>query len=254
MLVQHRNVAIAVTLCLSLLGTFATNSVAQSKDSSNHPNSDGSATPKRNADLEKDKDSSASIERLPGLTAAREAAALAFVKTHHKELSELLIYLREHDSRKYQQAIRELFRDSERLATIHGRNPEFYEIQLRAWVNRSRIQLLVAKLRMSDDASLRTELRKELVAEREIQLERFEAERAITATKLERLDEAISRAQAGDKEMDKKQADKRIDILIGKSANVSKPADPKQADQKAANQKPANQKPVNERPTAPKPK
>ncbi len=76
------------------------------------------------------------------MTPEREAAALDFVKSHHPELVALLDQLKAKDRRQYDVVVRDLFRTSERLATMHANDLSRYEIALRAWKLKSRIQVL----------------------------------------------------------------------------------------------------------------
>ena len=84
-----------------------------------------------------------------GMTKAREAAALAFVREHHAELESLLIQLKESQPKQYEQAVRDLFRTSEKLASLQERDRQRHDLELKAWQARSRVQLLSATLLMS---------------------------------------------------------------------------------------------------------
>jgi hypothetical protein len=230
--------AVFLVSTLLVVGIFATSSNAQSEPKSSGKSSGLEAKEGRNnkkGSEEKTRGRSVdgkSVEKgdnLSDVTEERESAALKFVKTHHRELSELLIYLRENDAKKYQQAIRELYRDSEKLAQVQNRNPGIYQIQLKAWINRSRIQLLVAKLRMSDTPVLREELHTELVKEKEIQIERLQAEKEVATARLKRIEESLNRIESAEKNFDRKLVEKRIDSLLGKPSKIAKPDEKKAA-------------------------
>ncbi len=96
----------------------------------------------------------------PGpLDAEREAAALEFVEQHYSPLMEVLIYLKENNPRQYSRAVHELDRTQARLKQIEERSPKRYRFELQSWKLKSEIQLLSARLAMSDSPELREELR-----------------------------------------------------------------------------------------------
>ena len=127
-----------------------------------------------------------------GMTKAREAAALAFVREHHEELESLLIQLKESQPKQYEQAVRDLFRTSERLAMWQEKDPPRHKLELRAWQARSRIQLLTAMLLMSpQDKRTASELKESLQAEVKVRREILLLERERTSKRLERIDAQI---------------------------------------------------------------
>ena len=105
------------------------------------------ASPKQNASKE-DPAKNKNGKNKPGgwVTPEREAAVMTFVKQHHAELAELLVQLKASNSKEYEQAIRELFRTSERLAQIQERDMPQYELELKHWQVQSRVQLLSARV------------------------------------------------------------------------------------------------------------
>ncbi|QDU97343.1 hypothetical protein [Lignipirellula cremea] len=96
------------------------------------------------------------------VTPEREAAALSFVREHHKQLADLLVALERTNQREYKRAIRDLSRHCERMAQVRERDPRLYALELESWKSRSRIQLLVARLRMDESPEFRQQLRDEL--------------------------------------------------------------------------------------------
>ena len=72
-------------------------------------------------------------KRMPGVTRGREAAVMAFVREHHAELADLLLYLKSNQPKEYQLAVRDLFRTSERLAQMQERDFKRYELELALW-------------------------------------------------------------------------------------------------------------------------
>lgn len=127
------------------------------------------------------------------ITPQREAAAISFVQEHHPELAVLLVPLKRSNSKEYEQAIRELFRTSERLAQAKERDDGRYQLELEIWKIESQIRLLVARLTMNpDDMEFQEELRELLVQRVDLRIRRHRLERDRLASRLERLDEVIS--------------------------------------------------------------
>lgn len=167
---------------------------------------------KKTADIKKPGDSESTAKsktkppakQLPGITPAREAAVMTFVKHHHAELSELLVHLKENAPKEYDRAVRDLFRTSERLAQLQERDSQAYELELRLWKARSRAQLLAARLQMTSTEELRAQLRTALREEAEIRLALLERDRQRTADRLEKLQEQIAKLKdRGDDEIEK---------------------------------------------------
>lgn len=86
-------------------------------------------------------------KELPIFTPAREAAALAFVAQHHPELRKLLKSLADADKQAYEQAVCEIFAETEALADVLAKDVDVYAIALEEWKVRSRIHLLIARMR-----------------------------------------------------------------------------------------------------------
>lgn len=130
-----------------------------------------------------------------GLTPAREAAALAFVDEHHPELKTLLSNLKKRHPKQYAAAIRDLFRQSERLAGIQEKEPARYELELRRWKLQSRVQLLSATVQMNpqDDEAKRA-LKQSLVEQLQLRHEALQLERELLAKRLERIEEQLERS------------------------------------------------------------
>ncbi len=132
--------------------------------------------------------------KLPAYTAQREAAALSFVGEHHPELAGLLAHLKRGDKKQYQQAIRELFRTSERLAQLRERDEQRWEIDLEIWRLQSRIRLMSARLTMDPkNVVLKQELFEALVGKTDLRLARFELDRQRQIGRLDRIETAIQK-------------------------------------------------------------
>ncbi|MFN0021961.1 MAG: hypothetical protein ACKVP0_27245 [Pirellulaceae bacterium] len=120
------------------------------------------------------------------MTAEREAAVMTFVQQNHAELKELLTHLRDNRRKDYERAIRELYRDAERIGQIKDRDGKQYELELKAWTIKSRIQLLTAQLVMGDKEEIRSQL-KTLLSEQ------FDVRSALMLRERERLQERLTR-------------------------------------------------------------
>jgi hypothetical protein len=121
----------------------------------------------------------------------QEAAALRFVREHHQELAGLLENLKtsnhkEHQT-EYRQAIRELFRTSEKIAQTKLVDEERYNIELESWKTESEIRLLAAKLTMGDRQDLRGKLRQQFVRKNQLQLQRLELEKRRIEARIDKL-------------------------------------------------------------------
>ena len=133
---------------------------------------------------------------IPMFTAAREAAAMAFVGEHHPEIGKLLKQLKKRRPAQYHRAVRELFRTSERLAQWKEKDSSRYELELRAWKIKSRIQLLTARTVTSKGKKHVDQLRVALLEQVEVRLELMQWQRDRHVRRLEKLDADIKRIQS----------------------------------------------------------
>lgn len=143
------------------------------------------------------RDKASNAKPLPEISAAQEAAAVALVQKHHKDLFELLIYLKEGLPQEYEQAIRDLSRASDRLALYEKRDPGRYRLELQLWQAESRRQLLTARLQMGYDEKLLTDLREVLKEEHRLDLALLQHERERLASRLAKIDEQIADQENG---------------------------------------------------------
>ena len=147
------------------------------------------------------------VTGVSGMTKAREAAALAFVREHHAELEALLIQLKESQPKQYEQAVRDLFRTSERLAVWQEKDPQRHEVELNAWQARSRVQLLSATLLMTpQDKSTAEKLKQALLEENKVRRKILLLDHERTSRRLERIEAQIESLE--------KNADKAVDRHI----------------------------------------
>lgn len=162
-----------------------------------------------------------------GFTAEREAAALTFVTQYHPELAKLLTVLKTKEKEEYYRAVRDLFRTSERLALYREKFPDRYDLELKAWQNKSHIQLLATRLKLApEDTKLAQQLKAALIEQNDIRVEILRQEREQQAERLERLDEQIERLQQH-RELD---AAKQLETLL---RSVQKKMPPKKAPREA---------------------
>src|SRR5213079_880399 len=120
-------------------------------------------------------------------------AVNAFVAEHHPELGELLKHLKGiKNQRPYERAIRELSADNERLGNLQKNDRARYEVALKGWKVKSRIQLLSARLTMQDDEQLKTELKEALAEQYSIRREMLTMEKNRIQDRLQKLDRDLA--------------------------------------------------------------
>jgi hypothetical protein len=129
------------------------------------------------------------------ITAEREAAVMTFVQQNHAELKELLAHLRENRRKDYERAIRELSRDAERIGQLKGRDSQQYDLELKAWTIKSRIQLLTAQMVMGDKEEIRSQLKTLLSEQLDVRTALAKRERERAQERLARLDQEITRLE-----------------------------------------------------------
>jgi hypothetical protein len=139
------------------------------------------------------------------VTAQEEEAVLQFLRRHHAELADLLEHLRSSGPSDYQKAVRDLGKARERLEQIQRRDRQRYELELENWVLQSKIQLLVARLAMNNEAALREQLRSLLGQRVEVRLRLLLRERERQLERLQKIDEQVDRYTDGRAEIIEKE-------------------------------------------------
>ena len=157
------------------------------------------------------------------VTAQQEVEVLQFLRQHHTELAELLGHLQLSRPADYNRAIRDIGHARERLRQFEKGDGERYELELQSWVIQSKIQLLVARLAMSDSESLRDELRHLLAEQFDLKLRFSRVERDRTAERLQKLDEQLRRL-----------ADSRAELLEKEFLSLTKSSERLKAKRKDA--------------------
>jgi hypothetical protein len=175
------------------------------------------------------------------ITPSREAAVIAFVERNHPELADLLVHLKSSQPEEYEQAVRDLFRTTERLALIQERDPLQYELELAFWTAQSRVRLLAAKLKMGASDDIQGQLRTAVGVQAEARLALLKHDRQKTSDKLAKIETDITRFET-DRE---KVIDRQLQSLL-RAASQSRTA-------KNAGKNPAkkNSSPVFQPTTAP---
>ncbi|HVX61866.1 MAG TPA: hypothetical protein VHC19_14720 [Pirellulales bacterium] len=159
----------------------------------------------------------------------QETAALTLVRNQHPELSELLEQLKADNPEQYRQAISELFRASQRLAQAKEKDPQRYELELKAWRIDSRVRLLAAKLTMETRPELEEKLKASLLEREDVRIELLSLDRERAAERLEKLDGQLTRLR----ERREKLSDRAFDQLMRRLKSGSKAKGAKAARQAA---------------------
>ncbi len=154
------------------------------------------------------------------ITAEREAAVLNFVERNHSELSELLAHLKSDQPKQYEQAIKEIYRVTERLAGVQERDPLMYELEVKLWTAQSRVQLLAARLKMGASDSLKQDLREALGNQIDARLDLLRHQKQQAAERLAKMDSDLSQLEANKE----KQIERQLEMLArgGGTKSVTK--------------------------------
>ena len=156
-----------------------------------------------------------------GVTAQQEAEVMQFLRQHHTELAELLGHLQLSRPADYTRAVRDIWHARERLRQFEKGDGDRYELELQSWVIQSKIQLLVARLAMSDSPALRDELRRLLADQLDLKVRSMQIERDRTAERLRKLDEQLQRL-----------TDNRMEILEKEFLSLTKSSEKLKAKRK----------------------
>jgi hypothetical protein len=160
---------------------------SEKKDSEKKDSEKKSAANETKSDSKKN-DSSDIISVSP----EREATVHAFVERNHPELADVLKQLK-HDKnfKQYQKALRELASVNDKLASIKKSDQDRYELELRAWKLKSRIQLLSARLTMGDNDELKQQLRQALAEQYDVRREVLSYEKHKLHDRLQKIEKDL---------------------------------------------------------------
>jgi hypothetical protein len=154
------------------------------------------------------------------ITPEREAAVATFVERNHAELAPLLAHLRISQPRQYEQAVREIFRVTERLAGVQERDPLLYELEVKLWTAQSRVQVLAARLSMDMADSLKEELRAALAEQIAARLVVMKHQREQASQRLARMDRDIDQLEANQQSAIDRQLETLSRTAGGKNKNA----------------------------------
>lgn len=146
----------------------------------------------RNAKAKVEKsEKSAEVAAVP-FSLEREEAVNSFVEEHHPELATLLGHLKKNREKQYEKAVKELYNTSTKLASLKKSDADLYDLELKAWKLKSRIQLLSARLIMSSDEELKTDLKTALADQLDIRHEIMRHQRELLRERLKRMDREMT--------------------------------------------------------------
>ncbi len=128
-----------------------------------------------------------------------DSPGVQLARQHLAELLPLLSHLRTHEPGQYDKAIREFDRAAKRLEGQQRRGDEFYDIALRQWQSRGRIDLLKAKLRVRSSESDRKRLLAEMQSLREVEVQRLRLEWEVLVQRQQSLIARMAQAEAASK-------------------------------------------------------
>jgi hypothetical protein len=113
---------------------------------------------------------------LPAFTTERETAALRFIAEHHPELGEVLARLKTLNREQYEQAIRQLSHERDKLTNVQPNDEKLYELMLEAWKVNSRIEVLAARIANLQEKDPKLEAQLKDLLFRQVDLHRLTVE------------------------------------------------------------------------------
>ena len=124
-----------------------------------------------------------------------EAAALSLVRDELPQLNRVLDRLRSDSPSHYEKAIRDISRSAKRLESMRLRDEKLYSLELHLLKSRTSISLLVARLKIRDDESDRSSLKRAIGQLHSVELSRAKYEVESIEKRLQRTEEQLSDAQ-----------------------------------------------------------
>ena len=121
-------------------------------------------------------------EKDPETKEAREQRVTAFVEQHNPELAKLLAHLKKTKPEQYDQAVRDLARTVTSLINTKARDARLYELELKGWQAKTRVELLVAQSMVAEKAGLEAKLREAVQEELKVKSDELAYRRDKTAT------------------------------------------------------------------------
>jgi hypothetical protein len=179
-------------------------------------------------------------DALPSYSAEREAAALTFVRQNHPELASLLTAMSKKNPKQYQNAVRDLYKTSERITNLRAKDARRADLELDVWKSQSRIDLLVARLRTADSPKLREELRDAVSRKVDATTQRLEYDVAEARARIDKQEKMLQSL--------KEKREKSIENLYQSSIRSAKPAKKEKSKATAeANPAPSNKSSSNDK-------
>lgn len=164
------------------------------------------------------------VDPMQEVTPERAAAAETFARLNHPDLAELLKRLKAARQGDYDNAIRALFRESERLAKLKGRDAERYALELEVWKISSRIQLAAARLAMEDSPELRSELLALVRAKIDARTALVQLDKARLAARISKLDADLAELQHDPTASAEQELDKLLKSAQARANQAVKPS------------------------------
>lgn len=154
-----------------------------------------------------------------------EAQAVAFARSHHSELADLLEQLRQNSAAEYRKALQDLYRTADRLEKLRDRDAERYPLELELWKLESRIRLLTAQLLMGASVSLEADLKNLIVQRIELRSRILQLDRERATQRIATIDRELETLRADPEAA----ALRELDRLKKNAAKVARPAPQKNA-------------------------
>lgn len=150
-----------------------------------------------------------------------EEETIAFAREHHPELADLLVNLKSTKPQAYARGLKQLSAAHQRLSRIKTAFPEKYALGLAVWKLDSRIQLLAARMTMSDETSLEEELKKLLAERHEARVKELTYDRELVEARLKKVDEALQKTIEGRDQALAAELDKIMKVRTQKRAEAA---------------------------------
>lgn len=163
----------------------------------------------------------ATVRPAAELPPEKETRVREFVARHHPELAALLDHLKDNQHAEYERAVRDLDRAVERVESWRDRDARRHELELKQWQNQSRVDLLVARLRMANSEDYREPMRALLRERLEIKSELLKLERTRLVERLEKTDQQLQ-SLASEQDV---AIENQLKVLLGTN-KPGKPAKP----------------------------
>lgn len=132
-------------------------------------------------------------------TPERESVAIAFAKSNHPELAELLGNLQTMNRGQYETAVAVLATQAENLAAILRRDADMHALALKEWKAQSRVNVLAARITHMDGSSREAaegELRTLLGEQSDLKISRKELEVKRTAEQLKKAEDQLQKLKS----------------------------------------------------------